>query len=333
MKWLWKAVVLALGLAFFGWYLYRVGPAAVGHAIASLGAFAPLVLVPYSVVYVVDCLAWARVLRRPDIPFLSLLRIRWAGESVNNVLPSASIGGEAVKVGLLRSKGVSTMEGATTAVVSKTAQTVAQLLFILVASIMFLVLTRHRPGFQIPILFIVLGGFVALAGLFWIQKVGLFQMLLALLQRLRVPSRALQQKRRHLVHLDQTILGFYRRYPRSFFASTGFYFAGWMLDSLEIWLVAHLLGMPITWPQALVVEAFAGVSKAFGMWVPGALGIQESGIVLIGRLAGLPDTLSAAYALIRRAREVVYAAIGIALLYGSDALRPTTAAPAGTQRI
>ena len=91
--------------------------------------------------------------------------------------------------------------------------------------------------------------------------------------------------------------------------------------------------MPIAWPQAVVVEAFAGISKAFGMWVPGSLGIQESGIVLIGRLAGLPDTLSAAYALIRRARELIFAAVGIVLLYGSDAFRGTPTLAAETRQL
>jgi glycosyltransferase 2 family protein len=305
----------------------------VGQAISSLGWFAPLVLLPYFLVYVVDCLGWAQILRRHDIPFASLLRIRWAGESVNNVVPSAYIGGEAVKVGLLRSKGVGTMEGTTTAIVSKTAQTVAQMIFILVASVVFLVLTHGQPGLLGPILLVTLCSFMAILGIFWIQKVGLFGTLLTLFQKAGVPMGMLQRKRSHLLRLDETILGFYRSYPGSFYASTGFYLAGWMLDSLEIWLVAHLLGMPIGWPVALVVEAFTGIAKACGMWVPGSLGIQESGIVLIGRLTGLPDTLITAYACIRRAREAIFACAGIALLKGSDIFRRTGAVPAVSQRL
>jgi hypothetical protein len=73
--------------------------------------------------------------------------------------------------------------------------------------------------------------------------------------------------------------------------------------------------MPITWPQALCVEAFTGVAKAMGMWAPGSLGVQETGIVLLGRMAGLPDALSFTYALVRRAREVVFVLAGWALLY------------------
>jgi uncharacterized membrane protein YbhN (UPF0104 family) len=101
--------------------------------------------------------------------------------------------------------------------------------------------------------------------------------------------------------------------------SAGSYFAGWLLDTLDIFLVAWLLGMPIGWTQALAVEAFVSVAKVLGLFVPGALGVQESGIALVCRLAGLPDALGLAYAIIRRGRDVVYASLGWLLLYLGEA--------------
>ncbi len=97
--------------------------------------------------------------------------------------------------------------------------------------------------------------------------------------------------------------------------STAAYFGGWMADTLEILLVSHLLGMPIDFSQALAVEAFISVAKALGIFVPGALGVQESGIVFLCYLFGLPPALGVSYAIIRRGREVVYAAIGGMFLY------------------
>jgi uncharacterized membrane protein YbhN (UPF0104 family) len=132
---------------------------------------------------------------------------------------------------------------------------------------------------------------------------------------LRVKLGWLEKRRAKILEVDRTILGFYRNHRRRFYASTGFYFGGWLLDTLEIYLAAHLLGMPITWVEAFAVEAFIGVAKILGLWVPGSLGVQESGIVMLGRLAGCPDTLSVAYALLRRAREVIFAGIGWLLLY------------------
>jgi uncharacterized membrane protein YbhN (UPF0104 family) len=87
-----------------------------------------------------------------------------------------------------------------------------------------------------------------------------------------------------------------------------------MLDAVEVFVVGRLMGVPISVAQALGIEAFIGVAKMVGLLVPGALGVQESGVVLICRLAGLPDTFGPAYAVWRRGRELLYAAAGLLLL-------------------
>jgi glycosyltransferase 2 family protein len=316
VKTFWKILALLAGLALFGWYVSRADLRAVGEVLGRLSWLAPLVLLPYFIVYIVDCVGWRFCLPpRLNVPFLTLFRIRWAGESVNNVLPSAYIGGETVKVYLLRKHGVAGQAGASAAVVSKTAQSVAQLILILLAALAFLRLAGDQPGLVMGMSVVLASGALVLAGLFWMQRRGIFGLLLALASTLRLKLRALQNRRESILEIDRTITGFYRNHRPRFYASTIFYLGGWLLDTLEIYLVAHLLGMPITWTQALAVEAFTGVAKALGMWVPGSIGIQESGIVMLGRLAGLPDTLSVTYALLRRAREIIFAGIGWLFLY------------------
>lgn len=337
MKVFWKTFILLAGLGLFAWYLSRADLQSVGAAIARLGWLAPVALLPYLIVYVVDCVAWRFCfLPGVKVPFLTLFRIRWAGESVNNVLPSAYVGGEAVKVYLLRQHGVSTSAGTSSAVVSKTAQSVAQLILILLAAIAFLQLAGNQPGLRIGMLLVLVCGAAILAGLFWMQRRGLFGSLLALTRALRLRLSFLERRREKILEVDQSITGFYRNHRPRFLGSTACYLGGWLLDTLEIYLVAHFLGMPITWIQALAVEGFTGVAKALGMWVPGSLGVQESGIVMLGRLAGLPDTLCFAYALLRRAREIIFAAIGWILLYAdhtnlraikAEAARATAAVP------
>jgi glycosyltransferase 2 family protein len=325
MRLFWKLLLLALGLALFGWYISGIGAASVGRTVLSIGPWAPLVLLPYLVVYHVDCLAWAQTLPRAakKIPFRTLLRIRWCGESINNLVPSGNVGGETLKVVLLRAHGITASDGASSAIVSKSAQTLAQLIFILSASILFLFLYRGEPAIRAGLIVICIVGCLAVAALFWIQSIGIFRMLIALSEKLRIKFAPLESRKDRLREIDATITAFYRRDPRRFYRATALYLAGWTLDTLEIYLVAHLLNMPAAWSQAIVVEAFTGVAKVLGMWVPGSLGIQESGIVLMGRLAGFSDTFCAAYALIRRARELIFAAVGMLFLYAMpSSLKP-----------
>jgi hypothetical protein len=63
------------------------------------------------------------------------------------------------------------------------------------------------------------------------------------------------------------------------------------------------------------------------MWIPGALGVQEGGLLLAGRWAGLPEPFCLAYAVLRRAREAVFAGTGWLFLYlGHVNLRRVTTA-------
>ena len=100
-----------------------------------------------------------------------------------------------------------------------------------------------------------------------------------------------------------------------------------MTDTLEILLVSYLLGMPVDWSQAIAVEAFISVAKAMGLFIPGALGVQESGFVFLFLLFGLPAALGVSYAIFRRGRELIFAAIGAAMLYCEGLALPRQAAP------
>ena len=331
-----RIAALFLGLGLFGIYLSRVDWRAVGELGSRLGWLAPLILVPYLGVYVVDCLGW-RLAFPPGlgVRFRTLFVIRWCGEAVNNVLPSAYVGGEAVKVYLLREQGVPARAGTSAAIVSKTSQSVAQLVFILLGSLAFLGLAGDHPGLRTGMVVVLTGGTVVLTVLFWVQRRGVFASILAAAGVLGLKSRIMERHRPTLLKVDEAVTGFYGRHRPRFQASVGVFFGGWLLDSSELFLFAWLLDLPITGAQALAVEAFTGVAKVLGMWIPGSLGVQESGIVLLSRLAGLPDHLGAAYALLRRARELLFALVGWLLLSGQHTnlrrIRTETNPSAATQ--
>jgi uncharacterized membrane protein YbhN (UPF0104 family) len=202
-------------------------------------------------------------------------------------------------------------------VISKSAQTLAQVIFICAAAAVFLRIAPDVPWLRRGLALVLGGGLAALVVLFWIQLRGMFATLRQLAGWVGLKPGWLEARRAGMETADAAIVGFYRGRPGRFLASTTAYLGGWLGDTLEIYLVAHLLGQPITWAQAFVVEAFVGVAKAMGIWVPGAMGVQEGGILLVGRAAGLPEPFLLAYAVLRRAREVVFVILGYAWLWGA----------------
>lgn len=309
-KWL-RIALLAVGLAALAWFVREVDWPETGRLLARLGPWAPLVFVPYVFVYLVDTLGWRICF--PDgrgISFHRFFRTRWAGEAVNNVIPSGAIGGEAVKVLLLRRRGIPGGEGTAAAVVSKTAQTLAQLAYLVLSAVIWLNLGTAPEPFRWAMLGLLAAVTAALALAFWIQRRGVMATAASIAGWAGRFGERLRARLVSLRDLDERIVGFYRRHPRRFRAAVAVYFAGWLLDTIELFTIAWLLDLPITWFQALAIESCTSVVKVAAVAVPGALGVQESGILVLCRMAGAPPPLAFAYAIIRRAREALFALIG-----------------------
>jgi uncharacterized membrane protein YbhN (UPF0104 family) len=208
-------------------------------------------------------------------------------------------------------------------VAGKTAQVLAQVVFIALGALAGAANLPPQSPARTGMLAITAAALVIVALLIWFQKRGMFSTLAALAGGLHLRLHAASEKTESLRRLDKRIFDFYRHDRRRFTLSTLAYLAGWIADTLEIFFVSHLLGIPLDWTQALAVEAFISVAKALGIFVPGALGVQESGVVFLFYLFNLPATLGASYAIIRRGRELVFALIGGALLYSEGLpLRP-----------
>ena len=316
-----RLIVAAVGLALFGWFVHRIGADAISRAFATLGWSAPLILLPYALVYLLDTVGWRLCFLRAlpkAITFGTLFRIRWAGESLNNVVPSAYLGGEAVKVYLLHKRGLPVTDGAASVIIGKTAQVLSEVIFIAFGAVAGSAILPAN-SFARAWMFAIAGAATALvAMLFWLQHQGIFSTLLALAARLRLRIRALTSRAESLRQLDRRIFDFYRNDQRRFLFCVTLYLSGWLADSLEILLVSHLLGMPLNWRQALAFEAFISVAKGLGVFAPAALGVQESGVIFLFYLFGLPQALGVSYAIIRRARELTFVLVGGVLLYAEE---------------
>lgn len=313
MKLALKLFVAALGLALFGWFVHRAGMGEIARAFSNLGWLAPVVLLPFSLVYLLDTLGWRFAFGKEGVggvTFATLVRVRWAGESINTILPSAYIGGEAAKVQMLHKHGVPRVKSASSVIAGKTAQVLAQVGFIATGAAAGAANVPAESPARVGMWLVTTLAASILGLIFWLQQRGMFRTAAAIF-----PFKALTRRAESLQKLDASIFDFYRKDRRHFLLSTATYFAGWMADTIEILVVSHLLGMPIDFSQAVAVEAFISVAKALGIFVPGALGVQESGIVFLCYLFGLPPALGVTYAIIRRGREVVFAAIGGLFLY------------------
>lgn len=318
------AVAVAIGLALLGWLLHQAGLAAVWERFRTLGWWAPAVLVPYAVVGWADALGWRCTLSRADrgkVPLSALYAVRLAGEAVNSVTPAAAVGGEPVKAWMLRSWGIPGPEALASVVIAKTALIASQSLFTAIGVAAMLDWLGRRT--------LAVGWLVVLAS----AAIG-FTITLVWLQR-RSPARAVWRGLRRVfpratfvvrletgaTDLDRRLAEFYHVERGAFLRASSWNFLGWMLGVVEVHLIAALIGHPVSWWDALIVEALAQPIRATAIVIPGGLGTQEVGGVWLCTVLGMPEAAAVTLWLLKRARETVFDAAGLVYLARTSALR------------
>jgi uncharacterized membrane protein YbhN (UPF0104 family) len=93
-----------------------------------------------------------------------------------------------------------------------------------------------------------------------------------------------------------------------------------VVGSFEVYLALWLLGHPVPFASAFAIEALSGVAKMAAVIVPGSLGVQEGGQVLIFVAFGLTAPLAVTFGLLRRGRELLWIGFGFAVLIHHHAL-------------
>lgn len=289
---------LALATALFVWQgitpvLGAFAAAGLGILWASLFHFVSMTL---------NARAWQILLPRRGRGVLPIfLWAVWLREAVNGLLPVARIGGEVVSARLLMRHGLRAPRAVASLVIDMTVSLVSQFVFTLVG--LALLLARGVSGEVARD--VALGLVVAvpvLAALVAVQRAGFFGLLARLF-------RALFGNRFEMLvggvePLDRAVRRLYRR-RRAVLVCFLWQLAGWLAGTGEIWLALLFLGHPVPLGDALVVEAVIQALSSGAFVVPGALGVQEGGFLVIGSLIGLSPELALALALVRRARDVI----------------------------
>jgi putative membrane protein len=246
------------------------------------------------------------------------LLARWAGETANSVLPAGQIGGPVFMVRHLIQRGIRAQDAVAAITVSTTFQTLAQIVFALIGALLLTVQASRMSYRELPMPLLMGAGVLGLmlALFYLLQRRGLFVRLMRLTARLsghrdwsKLVSRA--------EAIDQAVQNLHARSDRiaaSFLLSL----IGWLVGTGEVYWMLGFLGHPVSWGDALLVESLGQAIRGAAFAIPGSLGVQEGGYLLIGPLAGLPPDVALALSLAKRAREILWALPGVFYLHYSE---------------
>jgi putative membrane protein len=256
-----------------------------------------------------DALAWGVLLPRAERPpWKSLFWMRWIGESISNLVPSATVGGDIVRARLVAIQGVPLSTAAASIIVDITLGVVSQIVFTLLGLILLIDVTG-RTSFVRPTLFGTLIGLVAVAGFYFAQRKGMFRFVGTIITRL-VNSPEWSSLVEGGETLDQTVRALYGR-RRGVLACCAWTIVSLVASSGEIWIALHALGLPATFVKAIILQSMAMTIRSVAFPVPGALGVQEGGYLVVGNLLGIPGEAAFAISLITRFRDLTLGIPGL----------------------
>ena len=320
--------VLALaGLALAAVLFARSNAAQIGEIVVAAGPGLVIAALSHALPMVVNAIAWRLLFAgplRPDVRTLTFAV--WVRESVNGILPVARIGGEIAAYRMLRRSAVSRADAAASLVADMALSIISQSAFAFVG--LGLLLAAGRASAMTTQLLAASAALLVLGGGFIVvQRAGT----LAAMTRgvARLFARPLRSTMRTSHRIDRALRAVYTR-RRDVVACLGWQLVAWIAGAAEIWLALHFLGQQRDVQDAIAIEALIQAISSAAFVVPGALGIQEVGFVVIGAALGLDATTSLALATARRLRDVVVFVPGLLAwqLHGARAARLTEATAA-----
>ncbi|MGH7978427.1 MAG: lysylphosphatidylglycerol synthase domain-containing protein, partial [Limisphaerales bacterium] len=306
------ASLLALGLAFLGYLIWKIGAARLWSEFLSLGWGLLLFIAFEFLAEALHTKGWSHCLGAPyrRMSWFCLFRIRMAGNAINYLTPTAALGGEVTKAALLSSnhKGPEAVSGV---LVGRLSAGIAHSLFVACGSIV--VFSSAKLPTAVWTAMFASGGLV-IAGIIvflLLQKYGKLGAFVRWMAARPFAGQLLRKFGREISNVDEALKTFYREQPGDLARAVCWQLLGHSTGLLQTWWFLHLLHLSST------AETVATV-WVLGMWfdlltfaVPLNMGTLEGSRVVVFKAAGMGVVAGMTYGLALRLAQLSVSCFGL----------------------
>lgn len=287
------------------------GLADVGRAVASTGwGLAGVALTRAATVSIAGVGWWLLFPGRRPIRLRTALLLRFIREAINTLLPLTAVGGDIVCARLLTFWGVPGAFGGASLIVDVLIQAATQFTF---TALGIMTLIAFGTGTTVAgVAATSLAVATPLLGAFYYaqRRAGhrIFHFILS-----RVSGDSSWRLLGTVEAVYQNLAKIYAQ--RSRIMTSGFvHLTGWIAGLAEVLIVLRCMGVPATVGEALVIESLTQAIRGAAFVVPGALGAQEAGLILLCGLFQIPADQALALSFIKRAVDLVIGVPGLVAL-------------------
>ncbi len=227
--------------------------------------------------------------------------VRFIREAINTLLPVAQVGGEIAGARIMTFFGVSAGVAGATVLVDMLMQVVSLFLFVIVGIGILATYGANDALVGSMMAGISIMG-VALAGFFFAQRFGGAKLIDRAL--MKAAEKSGWSSLANLASLHDNLVRIYGDVPR-FLLAMLVHISVWFFGALEVLVALNLMGYPISYLDAVVIESLGQAVRAAGFLIPGALGVQEAGFIAVCAVFGIPAPAALALSLVKRVPEFV----------------------------
>jgi 1L-myo-inositol 1-phosphate cytidylyltransferase len=319
----WARILLSgAGLILLAFLLLKVGVATVLEHLARFGPWF-LVIIAISLVWLfLQAWAWHIIQAahfRP-IPLSRLYRVKIISDSLNTLIPTANVGGDAARPFLVRGHAplAETIPGV---LADKTVEALAAAIFLVTGFLLSLLLVR-LPAWMNTAALVCLALTAAGIAFFVVLQMKGLRWSLERLAKVVPSLRAFASRtERSLGELDSNLRLVYRGLRPQTAAALGLHYVARLLGAVEVFVILRVLGTPATPFQALFTSTGVTLFNTAFFVVPGQFGVMETAHVLMLQSLGFAAAIGLSLGVIRRVRKLVTSSIGLAL-YASHKTPP-----------
>jgi len=308
-------IFAVLGLALFAYFVKKAGIGQIADGIQRLGAGFLIILAISAVRQIVRSLAWSLCLEDPyRLRLWDAFRARVMGDAIGTVLPFTSfIISEPAKPALIRDR-LPLMAGMSAIAIENIFYSLSVAVSISCGMIALLLSFSLPKGMRVGSL-IVLGLIliaIALGTLLIRRQVRFISGTAGFLQRRGLNEKWVDKGRT----MEDRIYGFYRRHQVRFIPilllETCFHLAG----VCEIYVTLSFISQDQapTFLTAFILESVNRVITMAFKFVPLRMGVDEAGTGKVSKILLFTEVTGVTLAIVRKARDIFWAAVGMAFL-------------------
>lgn len=315
-----RTIFLAIGGTLLVVLVRRIGTDTIIDNVMEVGwRFLPILSLGFGW-YLLYTAAWMQFLHRlsDGIGFWELFRIKITGEAVNTLTPANFIGGDPMRIYLLR-KHFPLSEGAASVVVDRTLASAATIAVILFSVIVAFATFDRLPAnlkYGVPIAVLVCSGFITFVLIH--QQRGFFSLMMGICQRLGIKENFSEKTVRRFQQLDAHIIDFYDASHRGFLIALACHVGGRILGVLEVYAIGRTVDDTFTLFTALMLSALAPMVNIVFAFIPGALGVMEGAMSGMLYLMHLDPAIGITIQIAKRLRAALWIALGLLFLGAHD---------------